>query len=188
MIIDDLLRKHQGERTRVIYFYSDFTRQKMYTTVHMYSSLLKQLVSGLHPLPQSFMIFFGNHQRRADKFASPRLEDLLEEFSRVAQLFEEVFVVIDALDEHSTTYREEFFHTLSVYGPSVRVFITSRPEYDITGRLDGYPHITLEPSRHGRDIEAFIKTYVQRSRLAILLSSKAEEEIITRICHKSGGL
>ena len=134
------------------------------------------------------MIFFGNHQRRADKFASPRLEDLLEEFSRVAQLFEEVFVVIDALDEHSTTYREEFFHTLSVYGPSVRVFITSRPEYDITGRLDGYPHITLEPSRHGRDIEAFIKTYVQRSRLAILLSSKAEEEIITRICHKSGGL
>lgn len=133
------------------------------------------------------MTFFSSYQRGADTFARPRLDDLLEQFSRVARLFEGVFVLIDALDECPTMHRKSLLCALPVSGSSIRVLITSRHERNIARALSHFPHIHI-PKSLEPELKNYIEVFIRRSNLDGLLKGRQREEVVDEIYSKSRGL
>ncbi|KAL9629658.1 MAG: hypothetical protein Q9164_006782 [Protoblastenia rupestris] len=196
LVIDDLFREHLNDKTPVTYFYCDYREQDTYSAAHILSSLLKQLLTKLYPLPQSFMNVFDGYQHGKDTLARPRLQDVKNEFISTASRFRQIFVVLDALDECNAAYRTEILHMITWLGHSFRVFITSRHEPDIDKHLEGYRQIILPTAGLKTDIEAYISASILRTQLALTLDASfrtsderehAKTYLIKELWHKSQG-
>ena len=174
-IVDNLLRRYRGHRKPVTYFYCDYRQQSNHSSAYILSSLLKQLLSNVHPLPQSLMDLFTSYQHGTDSLVQPRLEDVHKEFLNISQMFPKVFVVVDALDESDSTYRADFLRMILNLDSSIRILITSRREEDIEGVLDRYPQII--PSTHSlkTDIETYIGAFIQRTELSRVLDGSGKK-------------
>ena len=100
----------------------------------------------------------------------PLLSDLLCVFLAVVPLFDDVFVVIDALDECPTKddERQELLKTIErIHDHSamnLHLIVTSRRHYDIEavlGLLTGLVAISIESTMTDDDIKMYIQSEVQ---------------------------
>lgn len=196
-IIDDLQRKHQDDSIAVIYFYCDYRQRDGYSSAYILSSLLKQLVSTLHPLPHSLMDLFAGYKHGTDIISHPRLDDVCEEFFNISRTLDGVFVVVDALDECDATNRAHLLQIILRLGPSTRLLITSRSVPDIVMLLQDYPKISLSPKDINTDIETYINSFIQRTHLSTILAGdgrtqaareQVKKRFVDEVYRKSQGL
>ncbi|KAI8634826.1 hypothetical protein F5Y19DRAFT_469876 [Xylariaceae sp. FL1651] len=112
------------------------------------------------------------------------------------QLFEEypaVVLVIDALDEVNQEDRQEILDALSSLLTKsaclVRVFISSRSNYDIALHLSGSPNIYIKASDNTEDISAFIDKQLTSARLLHgQLMPSLRDEIIKVLTSGANGM
>ena len=109
------------------YVYLDYARKEMHNAAAVVASLLRQLAAQKTPLPAAVVNFHASVHKAYD--ARPvYANDHAAAISLVAREFEQVFVVVDALDEFPEgKERKELMGLLtSLAQSSVKLFVTSK--------------------------------------------------------------
>jgi ankyrin repeat domain-containing protein 50 len=159
--------------------------------VQIVGSLIKQLCRKGDTIPDWLLKF---------KRDSLSLSDTIKQasFISLAETFEEVFLVIDALDECPKTERHEiigFINKVVTGLPRAKVFVTSRREEDIvTAFEDGTHTIQIKTENVTADVELYVRSEVKKLRKGengkkLYLSSDAlEGKIIRELTEKAEGM
>ena len=116
------------------------------------SSLLKQLLQDPEDTPPNLLSLYERHR---DRNTSPTIDEISQALSTMIESHEEVFCIIDALDECNEGLRLELVEKLEILGPKLRVLITSRYLDSIAEELEVYQRFEIRANK--ADIEHFIE-------------------------------
>lgn len=161
-IIINHLRQGRPEESKglvgitFIYFKYNETDQ---TFDNILSSLLKQLLQDSEDIPPDILSLYERHR---DRKTSPKIDEISQALSTMIQSHEEVFCIIDALDECNEDLRWELVDKLETLGPKLRVLVTSRYLDSIAEELEVYQRFEIKANK--ADIELFIEHQIRRNR------------------------
>jgi ankyrin repeat domain-containing protein 50 len=133
------------------------------------STFIKQLCWKREQIPQRLLDFYRTHDRDV---RTPAFDKYKDSFLLLAKSFDQIFLVIDALDEckqdeqDQITNREQimdFIFDLTDTLPCAKVFVTSRREADIKNAFARHkaPTIEIETRNVVEDINAYIHDRVE---------------------------
>lgn len=129
---------------------------------------------GLEKLEQLHMEFHGGQRQ-------PPVEVLLEVFHSVLVSLEDVYIILDALDECLEQERlMELIKTICGWRLScLHVLVTSRHTVDIENKLATLvsKHISLEQALPQNDIQKYIRERLQSDRRLKQLGSEEKSEV-----------
>ncbi|KAI3543629.1 vegetative incompatibility protein HET-E-1 [Colletotrichum abscissum] len=153
----------------------------------MLRALILQLSDQLDYVPSALQRI---HDLRKKHNIPPSTADLLQCFRQVLQLFQKVYVVLDALDESPReTSRFDLLETLKEIRTwselGLHLLITSRDEVDIREGLEVEKQATILMKHEGidDDIASFVSQYLQR-RLKLWKEHHALiEKVLTEKAH-----
>ena len=161
-IIINHLRQNrsEGSKTRVgiIFIYLRCNEPEQ-TPDNVLASLLQQLVHDTDTIPPALLNLYEYHRNRN---TSPILDEISEVLSTTVADYEEVFCVVDALDECHEDLRWELIEKLEKFGPKFHVLITSRYLDGISEELENFER--LEIKAYKADIELFVDHQIHRNR------------------------
>lgn len=146
--------------TAVAFFYFDFADDEKRDCGNMIRSLIRQLCQPNMDVPQALTLLYSSCN---DGTTQPRLESLLSVLREIIQQFQEVFIVLDALDECGES--EKFLEVIEcVIGWEIdgaHVLLTSCQEHNIERRMN---KICKEKDRvgvRGEEVQNDISIYVR---------------------------
>jgi Cdc6-like AAA superfamily ATPase len=158
MVVDKLIDSFQADPTiGIAYFYCSW-QQEDQRTERLLGSIVQQLGCRLQSMPSSLLDLYQHHSTKA---THPSITELFDVLKTVVARMSEVYLIIDALDELSSTSRRALLPRLFTMQSTARVNIlgTSRPLPDIVSRFENYPSLDLS----GEDIDQDIRRYIDES-------------------------
>lgn len=189
-MIDDVFEKcENGDSMGLAYIYFDFNRVHEQAFEDLIAALIKQLSQGWSSLPKTLIDIYQKHEPRRTR---PPQEDLVKALSAVASLFENVFIIIDALDECQTAQgcQPRFISQLLSLQDTLRInlFFTSRPIPEIAALLE--ESIIKEARAYEGDLEIFLDNEMQMPRMPRVIQSDMalQREIRSQIIHLADGV
>lgn len=123
------------------YYYFDFNNQTQQDAKTMLRAMLRQLCAARPDIPD-WLTTFGTSLK--DHGASPSCKDLEKAIWTAAGGFDQVYLVVDALDECTTSgdKRLDLLKSLArlqeSFPSNVHLLVTSRKESDIEAEFDGF--------------------------------------------------
>jgi hypothetical protein len=193
-IIQDVLQQNFSiSATAVMYFYFDFNDATKQSSEKMTCSLIKQLLAQCTDVPQPLALLYSSKNNGGHQ---PAANELLITLREMVNEFDEIFIILDALDEcndrmelltnieEMVGWNEEKLHMLA----------TSRRERDIEERLE---HILGEEERIciqsvlvNADIRAYVHDRLQtdRSLKRWHKMPEVQKEIETELANKANGM
>lgn len=102
------------------------------------------------------------YERHHHQNTAPALEEVIEITKSLIPLYDDVVLVIDALDECGDEIRWELIEVLRQYQLAVHIMITSRSLETIEEELEDFAHLSIKA--HKSDIEIFIDDQIQRNK------------------------
>lgn len=182
---------NQGIGLAFIYFKYDSPECQQ--TENILALFIKQLCYDLEEIPEHLLKFYKKFHYNS-RF--PNKRQYLSELQTLIRRYQEVFIVIDALDEFNRKDRESFIDILQELTsslPPVKIFITSRRESDIETALAIYqtPVIQMEARDIGKDIDVFVRGRMEewkRSPTPYLPSKDLREKVLLRLVEQANGM
>ena len=173
-IIDHLQANCLEDRNSALaYYYFDFNESTKQKVASFLSSVIAQICFRCSVLPDGVRMLY---QRCNDGNQTPTWKDVLAAFKGSLEGFEDVFIIVDAVDEcpKDNNEREDLLRILKcIHGwanSSLHLLTTSRRETDIESALA--PLLCLPAIPIGSaQVDADIKVYV-KSELEILGKEK----------------
>lgn len=111
------------------------------------------------------------------------MQDLELTLSHVCRNFDQVFILIDALDEcDEATSRKRFLLFLATLQqtPSIRLFVTSRPyPEDVRKAFEQSPQIMIEAS--DADLRKYLRRRIEDSGSADIIDQDFEQYLVETI-------
>lgn len=194
ILIEELTARHPfDERIGVAFFYFNFQNEAIAQTPASFLSIvIKQLCRRKTILPGSLRALF-NRCTRDDR--KPKLAELQDEFQAIVGTFDEVFLVIDALDECDKEIRQEFLpYICSLFDQcpgKLKTLVTSRPEPDIERAFTSakFEMIKIEATKVNDDIAAYVRgVLVNRTHDNCDMDLALRQEIEDVLVSQSGGM
>ncbi|KAK6333671.1 hypothetical protein TWF730_003855 [Orbilia blumenaviensis] len=151
-IIENL--RARGPSSKLVYYYFDFSDSKKQTFTSFLQSGIYQLIVESDDIPEVAAALYEDHLG----LHQPAIEELFDVFAALVSK-ENVFVIVDAIDECSKEERSNFFRVFIKNLPaSVNLLMTSRRESDIERALsDTSAHIvSIENSEVDQDVRLHI--------------------------------
>lgn len=178
--------------TGVCFAYYNYRIEALGDPCQIISALVKQLCRTRDTISADLLKF--KHDSLQPSFAS--LQDI---FVSLAAQFDQIFVVIDALDECPKDKRHQIIGFLTKVLRSIRrakVFITSRKESDIAEAFqrEETPVIEILAENVSEDINVYVCSEVKRLREGYngkrlyVQSDALEEKIIRTLTEKADGM
>ncbi|KAI8665872.1 NACHT domain-containing protein [Fusarium keratoplasticum] len=188
VVINHLMEKlREDPGSGLAYIYCDFRRRNEQTVEHFASSLLKQLAEKQPTLPDAVRQL---HKRHKKSRTEPSLKELVESLRSVAQLFDHVFVVVDALDECQESnhclprFLSELFDLQKQLG--VNVFATARPLGHIKSNFERA--ISIEIRAHSGDVRKYVSGRLGELPMIVQRNTKLQEDITDNISRVVDGM
>ena len=154
------------ENTAIIFAYCRYNAR--YSLPDILASFVKQLAQCHSGVLSLVKTLYTNHCWDG---ASPPQEELLEILRIFIPSFNEVYIIIDALDEFDDDARDDFLKSL--ISLEARLLVTSRPSV-VSHVLDDALSIEIG-DENGKDIELFIdRKFEESTRLTTLLRRKEQ--------------
>ncbi|KAJ5794740.1 hypothetical protein N7457_001339 [Penicillium paradoxum] len=157
-VIEWLREYKQSNSIALAYFYCDYKDQQKQSPTRIISTLLSMLASRNDAVFDRIRTFFEQRYKENPAY-SPEFDELLNNFSHfMADSFEEIYIVIDALDESED--RECLAYALkriSETSQCSKIFVTSRHEIDIARTYEGLCVATIEAKDVADDIDSYVK-------------------------------
>ena len=182
LIIDHLLQIH-GDKVGVgvAYLYCELTSNEEQPHVALIASLLKQLSQQRPYLPINVRQLYERH-RRCNSHPSP--EDLIRELDVVIQLFDEVIIVIDAIDECARKSAASLLRSLAALQVTrgIKLLVSSQNSEALAGIL---PHTKLEIRAQEVDICKYLQVHLPEF---VSRDSDLQERIKTAITSAADGM
>ncbi|KAL2033449.1 hypothetical protein VTO58DRAFT_104163 [Aureobasidium pullulans] len=189
-VINHLQKNQTVNQTGLCFAYFSFTDPTFHGAAPLTLALLKQLCQQQRSVPD--MLSKAKQEAR-----EPASVSSVETFIEVAQSFQQIFVVIDGLDECPEEQRPAILDFIiaasGVTSFCTKVFVSSRREGDIYSHFSFLkkPVIELEAGLITPDIMKFVREEVSRRRAVSELHIQEEtllEEVIQRIIEESNGM
>ena len=188
-IIVEYLTTHfrHDKSVGIAYLYCNFRRQHEQKPEDLITSLLKQLVQKLFPVPDSVKMLYNQHK---DKGTRPPLDKFLKILESIIAKFSKVYIIIDALDECQLSggCRPRFLSSiLSLQARTgARLFATSRSIPDIEKTFKNC--LSLEILASDEDIQIYLNNHMSQLPTFVLSKPKLQEEIVTEIVKAVKGM
>jgi len=186
LVIDTLAdgANEAGEQdVAVACFYFDFADQQEQSAASMLSTLLKQIVSGLEPIPEEIVDVF---QKQKKIIGGRRLQLLeIEKILGSLSSLRRTFLCLDALDECAAADRAKILFSLGNIirmSPTTRVFITGRSHVSCEvekHHLGGVASVSISPQKS--DIIRYIQRRLAEDPTPNEMDKRLEAEIEMRI-------
>ena len=193
-IVEDVINHCRCNPTlAVLYFYFDFKDVEKQGHEKMIRSLIVQLSSQLGGTTQSLEAL---HSSCGNGGRQPTPDMLLATLHQIMKSFEEIFIVLDALDECSDRQEllediEQFKHWTDV---NLHILSTSRREKDIEERIEPLARcegkIPVDSMHVNDDIRAFVHEKLQTDLKLRRWGKepKAQQEIENALMDKADGM
>ncbi|KAI1743289.1 ankyrin repeat-containing domain protein [Xylaria scruposa] len=180
------------DRKATAYFFCTYRNKATHSARNLLSSLVSQLA---RQKEEAFLVLEKYHQEidsQEPVAAEPSLRELLPVFKNMCRLFDQVFVVVDGLDECDT---DEVVYNLSqlllkTNSTSISLLLLSRDVVLIRDRLESdFSHVEIEA--HKEDIQLYVFTELERrieSKQLRLRNLELKTEIVDRLVHGAKGM
>lgn len=123
------------------------------------TSLLKQLVQEQEEVPKGLRELYERHYQQT---STPTPDEISELTRVVLDTYDNVFFVVDALDECSDEIRWDLLEFLRHFQSSIQIMITSRSLDSIGEELANFELIDIKA--HRSDIELFVDDQIQKNK------------------------
>ncbi|THY50486.1 hypothetical protein D6C99_04777, partial [Aureobasidium pullulans] len=189
-VINHLQKNQTANQTGLCFAYFSFTDPTFHGAVPLTLALLKQLCQQQRSVPD--MLSKAKQEAR-----EPASVSSVETFVEVARSFQQIFVVIDGLDECPEEQRPAILDFVTdasgVTSSCTKFFVSSRREGDIHSYFSFLrkPVIELEAGLITPDIIKFVREEVVRRRTVFELHIQEEtllEEVIQKLIEDSNGM
>ncbi|GLB07263.1 hypothetical protein AtubIFM57258_002592 [Aspergillus tubingensis] len=160
IIIEHLEEKCKRDRNcGLAYIYCNFRRHHEQRVDDILASLIKQLCQRMPSLPEVIKSLFAQHKKQQTR---PKLDELSKSLFVVLGYFSRTFIVVDALDEYSSS-NEPLRRLLSELfslqnNRTVSIFATSRHSPIIQSAFDGCLQQVI--SAAAEDVEAYLRGHM----------------------------
>lgn len=154
-----------NEKTSIAYFYFDFSDDEKQTVDKMLRSLIFQLWTEMSEIPQALALL---HNSCLNGKRQPKTEQLQCTLQDILQTKDEVFIVLDALDESSES--EDLMAVLATMVhwniTGLHILATSRREADIEQGFEDISKdiISIENAEVDKDIKFFMGEQIRGDR------------------------
>jgi ankyrin repeat domain-containing protein 50 len=176
----------------ICFAYYSYQSTEMRDVSQIIVALVKQLCRKKDVIPQGFL------KIKQDALDPSQLGNQ-ETFTTVASEFQEVLMIIDALDECPKDSRYKILGFLSSVAnslPCAKIFVTSRRERDIEEAFMklNTPIIEIEAGSVAADISSYVRSEIKRLRdgydgkRLYLKSDALEKNIIRTLTEKAEGM
>ena len=177
LVVDRLRDAFSTQNVAVAHLYFDYRVQDYQSSENMLASLLKQLAIPKAELPNPVLELY---QRLISQQKRPKQQELEQALLSTCQVYDRVFIVIDALDEcDPKSHRKAFLKALGTIRTksSSNIFITSRsyPD-DIRKTLEGAPQIII--GAHDDDLRRYIEREIDNSDNMDVIDEELRKEVI----------
>lgn len=155
MVVDTLFERHGNDlNIGIAFIYPVFDQENQYPE-QLLRSMLLQLGQRSPSVPSALVDLY---HRAEDDASPPSIQDLLGVMSDVISNLSKVYLVIDALDELSTSHRRKLLPGLLKLRESLQVslFVTSRSHPDVIQRFSSFPTIEMDVTDAELDLHAYI--------------------------------
>ncbi|KAL2793672.1 ankyrin repeat-containing domain protein [Aspergillus keveii] len=160
-IIDWIRQNKEKPGVGLAYFYCDYKDNQKQSPTRIISTILSMIATKNEDIFRRIYAFFEEQFRENPAYA-PEFDELLHSFSDfVGDAFDELYIVVDALDE--TEDREcvaYAFKKIAETCKAARVLVTSRHEIDIARAFEGLDNTSIEATDIAGDIELYIRSEV----------------------------
>ncbi|RDW72765.1 uncharacterized protein DSM5745_07937 [Aspergillus mulundensis] len=189
----DWLRQHKEDQdTGLVYFYCDYKDKQKQSPTTIVSTLLSMIATRNEAVLGRLVTFF-EQQHKENPAYTPEFDELLNNFSHfVSDSFDQLFIVVDALDE--TEDREcvaYAFRKIAETCDCAKVLVTSRYEIDIARTYEELPITSIEPDDIAGDIELYIRSEVAakiKAKKLKLRDPKLQEVICETLIQGAHGM
>jgi hypothetical protein len=162
--------RRSNPRIGIAFFFFSFNDVEKQDASAMLRALVLQLSSQLNDNHVLLLRLYDRYRN-----ATPPDQDLEDCLRQLVQAFENVYIMLDALDESPrNTHRRGVLEALAIIRewsePSLHVLVTSRNEVDICAALrdevDVLPHeiVPMKNNSVDSDIASFVSGYLKNSR------------------------
>ncbi|KAF8858973.1 hypothetical protein BDZ45DRAFT_621579, partial [Acephala macrosclerotiorum] len=187
VIIDHLQNLYQHRNIGIAFVYCDY--KEAYTATDLVSSLIRQLAEN----GSSFDIIDTVYKRYRDSNKRPAFQELKNILSTECGEFDQVFIVIDALDECNLAEERRLVLTMIdeiTSNSSTRILVTSRPNFeDINTGLDA--HTRIEIAATHTDIELYLRQKIKANKVFMKRISAVaglECQVVDAIAARASGM
>lgn len=146
----------------------------------MVASLLRQVASQKSALSIPLVELYTKLREQNRK---PQIQDLEFTLLHVCQDFDQVFILIDALDECDEAMRRKSFLDFLVTlqrTSRIRLFVTSRPyPEDVRKALDPVPQISVQAS--DADLRKYLRRRIEDSGNADIIDEDFRQHLIETV-------
>lgn len=197
MVIEQLRQNCIGDdKTVVIYYYCNFQRQDDQQINKILATLIRQLLRGLSRVPESVRNLYETHHGQD---ATPSTEQLREVLMSLTQEYNQVYIVVDALDEcldttnTRTSLLDSLFEAQQWPKTSVGLLATSRSVPEVEARFQ--TALRVEIRAHEEDIHQYLSQHInelkvdpQKELELAGVKMPVREAILARITHLADGM
>ena len=170
--------------------YCDFHAHKSQSATGVLAALLKQLLSGVEPIPKEIKEAFERAKGKLDGRAL-RPSGIYTMFIKSVRSLRRGFICIDALDEFPTKHRPELWASLQKIVrecPNIRLFITGRLHIrgEVKKYFPRYPDLSsIGPTKE--DIREYVAMRLRKDSESDAMDTELEADILTIIPDKISG-
>lgn len=171
---------YAGEKARVLYAFPTYNNEDGHSTITILRTLIFQLCRSDPALTALLVAKCNPTKGNIGKWNEEKWKTVLQE---LVTIISDVpcFVVLDGLDEcDEKKHRRSLLNALlelATNCPSVRLFISSRPEVDLERLLtDNSVKIVLHDNNKA-DIETFVQTELERHDPWVVAKKGANKEV-----------
>jgi Cdc6-like AAA superfamily ATPase len=190
IVVDHLCKKFRGDLgVGIAYIYCNFRRQQDQQVIDLLLSLLKQFVQRQPSIPEGLTKLYRDHERDRSR---PSVSEITSVLYSVISGYSRAFVIIDALDEVSTssevlsTFLTELFNLQVKTGSSL--FTTSRPIQSIPNEFRRRESSTLEIRASDYDMERYLNGHMSQILPFVRETQEMEERIKRTIIEATDGM
>ncbi|KIN03428.1 hypothetical protein OIDMADRAFT_51391 [Oidiodendron maius Zn] len=182
LVMDDLQTNHLRSDVKIglAWVYCDYAQGESQNTTSNMCSLLRQLVEGLPTFPQEIFRLYMSH-KEGKRLLGP--SDCLLAIAALSRMYNQVFVVVDAIDEcyNGQGERDKFVEELQGLPENIRLIITSRPIKSI--EVEFAHGIQMNIQAQQSDIEKYVSARLE-SEKSLAKMIKADNDLPTIIKNK----
>ena len=185
-IVRRLREEFAQDGSAVLYFFCNGLNAHRDDSLAILRTLLCQLLDLLSTIPDWVVDFYNDCYRRGLELAQSLTFVILQDlFCKTLELFRNVQIIIDGIDEVDIVDRKPLLEFLSSIGrrganDAINVLFASRRESDISHALRNFVRLPIHPSDTRADIEDFIA----KSIATKLDVTREQEETISSILLK----
>ncbi|KAF2805569.1 uncharacterized protein BDZ99DRAFT_450202, partial [Mytilinidion resinicola] len=189
--------KNSGPGRAVAYFYCDYKSKDRQDPILILGSLATQLARQKEEAYSLLGGLFAAYHPKDESPSHPELEHLTDVLQRMAALFDDVSIVVDALDEcldDSETVVNSLVSLNAGHTSNIRTLFLSRDEVDIRQLLIGREYIEVPIVAQSDDLKAYVaaeivtrERMIGRKRLR-LGSSELKEHISKTLVERAKGM